>query len=229
MHPLDRPFWTALNTRQSHLAQWNEARTAVRIDPDYGPFANAAPGHHAALADLLTGPEDEIWLVEPEAVIVPGLTAKLTAPLVQMVSQTPPPATDFTGIVSLEESHADQMAALAIATKPGPWGPKTRLYGQFYGMFEGEKLIAMAGERARPGDGPGLNSWAEVSGVCTDPDHRGRGLARRLILRVMADLAARGDTAYLHSWAGNAAAIALYEQLGFAIRRPMVASVLALG
>jgi len=224
MHPLDRPFWTALNTRQSHLAQWNSAQTAVRIDPDYGPFANAAPGHNAALSDLLAGPEDEIWLVEPEEVTVPGLIAKLTAPLVQMVSQAPPPEADFTGIVPLDESHADQMAALALATKPGPWGPKTRLYGQFYGMFDGAKLIAMAGERARPGDG-----WAEVSGVCTDPDYRGRGLARRLILRVMADLSARGDAAYLHSWAGNAGAIALYEQLGFTIRRPMVASVLALG
>jgi ribosomal protein S18 acetylase RimI-like enzyme len=224
MHALDRPFWTALNTRQSHLARWNGAQTAVRIDPDYGPFANAASGHEAALADLLTGPEDEIWLVEPQEISAPGLIAKLTAPLVQMVSQGPAPEGDFAGIVPLDESHADQMSALALATKPGPWGPKTRLYGQFYGMFDGAKLIAMAGERARPGDG-----WAEVSGVCTDPDYRGRGLARRLILRVMADLAARGDCAYLHSWAGNAAAIALYEQLGFAIRRPMVASVLSLG
>jgi len=224
MHPLDRPFWTALNTRQSHLARWNAGQTAVRIEPDYGPFANAAPGQEAALAELLNGAEDEIWLVEPEEVFAPGLTARLTAPLVQMVSQNSPPEADFAGIMSLDKSHAEQMAALAIATKPGPWGPKTRLYGQFYGMFDGERLIAMAGERARPGDG-----WAEVSGVCTDPDYRGRGLARRLILRVMADLAARGDRAYLHSWAGNAAAIAHYEQLGFAIRRPMVASVLTLG
>lgn len=224
MHPLDRPFWTALNTRQSHLARWNEGRTAVRIDPDYGPFAHAAPGHEAALAELLNGPEDEIWLLEPEEVAAPGLRVKLAAPLVQMVAQEPVSEGDFVGIVPLDESHADQMAALALATKPGPWGPKTRLYGQFYGMFDGERLIAMAGERARPGEG-----WAEVSGVCTDPEYRGRGLARRLILRVMAGLRARGDAAYLHSWAGNAAAIGLYEQLGFRIRRPMVATVLGLG
>ena len=224
MHPLDRPFWTALNTRQSHLAQWNGEGTAVRIDPDYGPFANAAPGANGALADLLRGPDDEIWLVEPEEVVAAGLSVKLAAPLVQMVAEGTAPEGDFAGIVPLDESHASQMASLAAATKPGPWGPKTRLYGQFYGVFDGARLIAMAGERARPGDG-----WAEVSGVCTDPDYRGRGLARRLIQRVMADLSARGDAAYLHSWAGNAAAIALYEQLGFRIRRPMVASVLGLG
>ncbi len=221
MHPLDRPFWSALNGRQADLARWNGARDAVRIDPDYGPFAG---GTAEALASLLTGPQDEIWLVEPEAVAGHGLVEKLRGDLVQMVAQGPVAAHDPAGIVLLDESHAEAMAALALATKPGPWGSKTRLYGQFYGMFDGTRLIAMAGERARPADG-----WAEVSGVCTDPAYRGQGLARRLILHVMAGLAARGDAAYLHSWAGNSAAIALYEQLGFKIRRPMVASVLALG
>jgi len=113
---------------------------------------------------------------------------------------------------------------LAGATKPGPWGSKTRAYGQFHGIFDGERLVAMAGERARPGEG-----WAEVSGVCTDPAYRGRGMAARLIGQVVAGLSARGDAAYLHSWAGNAAAIGLYEHLGFRIRREMVASVLSLG
>jgi len=134
------------------------------------------------------------------------------------------PAWDDADIVPLDERHAAQMAGLALATKPGPWAAKTRLYGQFYGIFDGPRLIAMAGERARPAPG-----WAEVSGVCTDPAYRGRGLARRLIGHVMAGLAARGDAAYLHSWAENAAAIALYEQLGFEIRSDMVASVLRLG
>jgi predicted GNAT family acetyltransferase len=116
------------------------------------------------------------------------------------------------------------MAALALANKPGPWGAKTQAYGQFYGIFDGPRLVAMAGERARPAVG-----WAEVSGVCTDPAYRGRGLAAQLIRRVMAGFAARGDAAYLHSWASNGAAIALYEQLGFRIRREMVASVVGLG
>jgi hypothetical protein len=41
-------------------------KTALRIDPGYGPFAAAAPGEDHALADLLTTDEDEIWVVEPE-------------------------------------------------------------------------------------------------------------------------------------------------------------------
>lgn len=224
MHNLDRPFWHALNTRQAHLAQWNPARTAVRIDPGYGPFAGVAPGAEADLAGLLRGADDEVWLVEPEAVAAPGLLTKRTAPLVQMVAEAGGMAGDLADIVLLDERHAEQMAALASATQPGPWGPKTHLYGQFYGIFDGDRLVAMAGERARPGDG-----WAEVSGVCTDPAYRGRRYAARLMGRVLAGLGARGDRAYLHSWAGNATAIALYEQLGFRIRREMVASVLSLG
>jgi len=224
MHILDRPFWHALNARQADLAQWNAAQTAVRIDPAYGPFGGAAPGAEAGLADLLGAPGEEVWLVEPEAVSVPELTTRLTAPLAQMVAEGAMPEFDPTGIVALQDSHADQMAALAGATQPGPWGANTRLYGQFYGIFDGDRLVAMAGERARPGEG-----WAEVSGVCTDPAYRGRRYAARLIGRVVAGLVQRGDAAYLHSWAGNSAAIALYEQLGFRIRRQMVASVLSLG
>ena len=36
---LDRPVWNALTTSQSHLAVASGA--AVRMDPDYGPFAAA--------------------------------------------------------------------------------------------------------------------------------------------------------------------------------------------
>lgn len=221
MHPLDRPFWNALNGRQADLARWNAARDACRIDPDYGPFAGGEAG---ALAGLLGHAQDEIWLVEPQPVVGHGLVEKQRGALVQMVAEGAVEGFDPAGIVPLDERHAAQMTALALANKPGPWGSKTRLYGQFYGTFEDGRLIAMAGERARPAQG-----WAEVSGVCTDPACRGRGLARRLILCVMAGLEARGDAAYLHSWAGNSVAIALYEQLGFRIRREMVASVLALG
>ena len=70
---------------------------------------------------------------------------------------------------------------------------------------------------------PGL---AEVSAVCTWPDYRGQGLAGQLIRRVMAGFTARGDTAFLHSYAENAKAIGLYQSLGFEIRREMVVTVL---
>ena len=88
-------------------------------------------------------------------------------------------------------------------------------------MREGGRLIAMAGTRLRP-----AADLAEVSGVCTDPSARGRGLARRLMIRVMRDMAARGETPFLHCYSSNEKAIALYRTLGFVIRRELIVSVL---
>ena len=70
---LDRPVWSALNGPQAALAQGGS--TAMRIDPGYGPFAAAAPGHERELAALLRDVDDEIWLVEDGAVMPPPGTA----------------------------------------------------------------------------------------------------------------------------------------------------------
>jgi predicted GNAT family acetyltransferase len=123
--------------------------------------------------------------------------------------------------VLLGDGDAGEMAELALATKPGPWRAKTRQFGTFYGIRRDGRLAAMAGSRMLPG--PGL---AEVSGVCTWPEYRGQGLAARLIRRVMAGFTARGQTPFLHSYAGNTKAIGLYESLGFAPRRAMTVTVL---
>ncbi|MBC2668046.1 GNAT family N-acetyltransferase [Novosphingobium piscinae] len=217
---LDFPVWHGLTGPQAHLARRHGQ--ALRIVPDYGPFA-AAPGDaRGDLAGLLAA-TDELWLVEPEAFAAPpGTRVIRTAPLVQMVADGPVDrAADDPEIVALDEGDAAAMTALAEATRPGPWGPATRRYGPFYGIRREGRLAAMAGERLRPAAG-----LAEVSGVCAWPEFRGQGLAARLIRRVVAGFAARGDQAFLHSYAANASAIRLYETLGFRIRRGMVVTVL---
>jgi predicted GNAT family acetyltransferase len=70
---------------------------------------------------------------------------------------------------------------------------------------------------------PGLS---EVSGVCTHPDHRGRGYAGALMRVVAERMLARGETPWLHAYASNTGAIALYEILGFRLRGTVTASVL---
>ena len=226
--PLDRPVWNCLTGRQAHLVAASGA--AVRIDPNFGPFAAArdrSAEAQAALAALLTGPDDALWLVEAEGwPAPPGTRVLRTATLLQMVAENPqPPLPDDGAFIALGEADAPEMTELALATEPGPWRPLTHLYGQFHGLRDADgRLMAMAGERMLPG--PGL---AEVSGVCTWPDYRGQGLAGRLIRRVMAAQVARGETPFLHSYAANASAIRLYETLGFRATCEMVASVLMLG
>ncbi|MXP40894.1 GNAT family N-acetyltransferase [Altererythrobacter soli] len=221
---LDRPVWNSLTGLQAGLAIASGA--AVRIDPGFGPFAAARDREEdaqTALAALVRAPGDEIWLVEAEEWPAPsGLTVLRTAPLLQMVFEGVPADCPEDGRIELlGESDAAAMYALAHATRPGPWSTTTHRYGPFYGVKRDGRLLAMAGERTRPAKG-----LAEVSGVCTDPAARGEGLATLLMRRVMADFAARGDRPFLHTYADNAEAIALYETLGYRARREMVVTVL---
>ena len=223
-HPLDRPIWSMLTGRQAHLAEGDER--ALRIDRGYGVFGVAADTGaeaQAALAALV--PEDgELWIVEGEPWPVPDGTREVKrAVLAQMVAEGPPPdarAGEPT-ILALGEGDAAEMTALADHAKPGPWGPATHRYGPFFGIREEGRLLAMAGQRILV---PGM---AEVSGVATWEDCRGRGLARALIGHVMREMVARDETPFLHSYADNAGAIGLYESLGFRIRRQVHVLVIA--
>src|ERR1700741_4589350 len=111
-------------------------------------------------------------------------------------------------MLPLGDADASEMLALALLTEPGPFLRRTHTMGAFLGLRIDGRLAAMAGERMRfPG-------YTEVSGVCTHPDFRGRGLARRLSAAVLTAIEARGEQAFLHAWKTNLAAITLYESLG---------------
>ena len=223
--PLDRPVWNALTTRQARLAVATGA--AVRMDPEYGPFAaarDAGEEAQAALVACLGGPNDRIGVVEREAWPVPrGLRALGGGDLVQMVFEGPAAdGPDDPRIERLGESDAPEMATLAHATEPGPWGSRTHLYGDYYGIRIGGRLASMAGERMR------LPGMAELSGVSTWPEFRGQGLAAALVRRVVRGFLARGDAPFLHCYAANVGAVAMYEKLGFRVRAPMTFTILAL-
>ncbi len=68
------------------------------------------------------------------------------------------------------------MLTLTQLTNPGPFAARTIDFGHYYGIFEGDKLVAMAGQRLHAFE------YAEISAVCTHPDHSGRGYARELLL-----------------------------------------------
>ncbi len=130
-------------------------------------------------------------------------------------------ATDDPEIEKLGEADAEEIAAIALATEPGPWAELTHSYLNPYGIRRNGKLAAMAGQRMAP-----AADLMEVSGVCTWPEFRGQGLASRLIRRVMENIRSQGAVPYLHSYSHNKGAIALYKSLGFRPRSSMVCTVL---
>ena len=95
--------------------------------------------------------------------------------------------------VRLGPADVPEMLDLVARTQPGPFLPRTITSGTYLGIRRGGALVAMAGERMRP---PG---WGEISAVCTDPAHRGQGLAGRLVRAVGAVVRERGDVPFLHA------------------------------
>jgi len=122
-------------------------------------------------------------------------------------------------VIRLGPRHAAQALELAALTRPGPFGPRTVALGEYFGFFEGERLIAMAGERMHAG------SFREISGVCTHPDFQGRGLARRLVCKLIRRQMLRGETPFLHVIRENCDAHQLYRRMGFRDQRETVVRV----
>jgi len=220
-HPLDRPVWSALSTRQAALAL-GDGR-ALRLQPDYGLFAAAADSSEPAQAALerLVAAHGPVATVETEAQpLPPGLIAAPQPTVLQMIAERLSPAPPGFEVVDLADADGPQMLALATLTAPGPFFVRTHQLGDFVGVKQGGELIAMAGERMKP------TGFTEVSGVCTHPDHRGKGYAAGLMGVVAGRILARGEIPFLHVFASNTGAIGLYETLGYAVRAEMLMTVL---
>jgi ribosomal protein S18 acetylase RimI-like enzyme len=128
----------------------------------------------------------------------------------QMVWQRDPPAADETlDVVQLTAKDVPRMLELVALTQPGPFGERSIDMGDYYGVYDSARLVAMAGERFEAGP------LREISGVCTHPDYQGRGLARRLVEQLIRVELARNQTPFLHVMQENDVARRLYLRMGF--------------
>jgi ribosomal protein S18 acetylase RimI-like enzyme len=115
--------------------------------------------------------------------------------------------------IMLGGADVPEMLELVAETEPGPFLQRTIELGDYLGIPRDGALVAMAGERFR------LDGWTEISAVCTKPDHRGQGLASRLVGALVARIHRRGECAFLHVISTNTSAIKLYQALGFRVRQ----------
>jgi predicted GNAT family acetyltransferase len=221
-HPLDRPVWSALTTRHADLSEGGPLakRYRLAIHP-FTATADDSPASLKALEELVSADEDALVVQTAPIVLGDAFMPVTTATVVQMIADNgvPLPTVAPARIEPLTHDDAQEMLALAVLTKPGPFTLRAQALGSFWGVKDGGRLIAMAGERLKQ---PG---FAELSGVCTHPDFRGRGFGRALSVFVANAIAARGEVPYLHSYATNADAIRLYESIGFRLRATLNVAV----
>ena len=221
MHPLDRPIWSALTTRQQNLAEGG-AR-ARRFPVAIGPFADLvdmSPQSFAELAAMMSGSEISV-LFTPDAVTVPDDFKVLLADTGEQMIGTPAESMlAGVDIVTLGAADVPDMLALTELTKPGPFSARTHELGTFLGIKVDGQLVAMTGERMKP------RNYTEMTAVCVHPSHRGRGYAQALLGAVAQQIVARGEIPFLHVFSNNESAIALYRRQGMEIRRRLHVTVL---
>jgi GNAT superfamily N-acetyltransferase len=206
---LDHIFWHALSgAHRRHSSGTDSARRYTQgfspiiafADPARPDFAALAPwcekGEHF-YCENWTGAAPPGWRIDAETTMFRMLWDG-AAPAADPAPQAQP----------LRPQHAQQALELATLCKPGPFGIRTIELGDYFGVFDGERLMAMAGERLRA---PGL---CEISGVCTHPDYQGRGLAKRLIAKLILRHQQRGERSFLHVMRSNPAH-QLYLDMGF--------------
>ena len=221
MHPLDHPIWSALTTRQKDLAEGGGR--ALRFPPAIGPFADLvdmSPQSFADLGAIMSGSEISV-LFTPDAVTAPDDFKILLADTGEQMIGTPAEsAIAGVEIVTLGSADVSDRMALVELTKPGPFGARTHELGTFLGIKIDGQLVAMTGERMKPGN------YTEMTAVCVHPSHRGRGYAQALLGAVAGQISARGEIPFLHVFTNNTSAIALYRRQGMEIRRRLHVTVL---
>lgn len=221
-HPLDRPVWNALHSRQASLARGGES--AVGFDRSCANFiagAEPSPECLAAMAELIPSGSHGSMVEARDWPLPTGTELVGAATIMQMVAERVDGSEPVFSFLELGDEDAPEMLALATLCRPGPFFARTHALGGFIGVRdEAGRLVAMAGERMK------IGPFTEVSAVCTHPDHRGRGLARSLITIVAGRICARGETPWLHTYPDNVGAIALYESLGFRRRAEVTYTII---
>ncbi len=207
---LDNIFWHAFAGVQRGFSEGNDrVRRYARGFSPIIAFEDPQRPDFASLREFCE-PGERFYCDAWSGLAPPGWRIELESTMHKMVwADTPPPPSPDMEFTSLSPVHVEQAMALAELTRPGPFGPRTLELGDYIGCFEGDRLVAMAGERLQAG------TLREVSGICTHPDVQGRGMAKGLTAEIVRRQLLRRQTPFLHVMTGNRVAHDFYLRLGF--------------
>jgi GNAT superfamily N-acetyltransferase len=211
---LDNPAWNALNGRQQEFA--TGVPPILRYRQGVLPFAACESGRTENIdaLDHLMEPGEIFYLIGELPPLPSHWELVKELPCAQMILRRPVVLQENTVEISLLTAGQDSaLFNLINKVQPGFYKPGAHQLGDYYGVWENDRLVAVAGERMR------VEHATEISGICTDPDYTGRRYAQHLIARLCNKNLEQGMTPFLHVLQANPRAIRLYEYLGFETRR----------
>jgi ribosomal protein S18 acetylase RimI-like enzyme len=221
-HPLDNPVWASL--RSHHASLSIGADGAMRYPADVAPFVGVAAGdaRETAAVESLVAHGELIIFVGAAPPLSGAWRVEHSGPIAQMIRRTRLEVPDGPATIELtaDQQIADMLMLTALVY-PHYFRPRTIAMGRYFGIYDGDRLAAMAGERMH------CEGHREISAVCTHPDYLGRGYARRLIAQLTNDILDDGELPFLHFAHENVRAKALYERLGFEFRADVQLHVVA--
>ncbi|RPD39001.1 GNAT family N-acetyltransferase [Chitinophaga barathri] len=210
---LDNPAWSALNSQHREFALGSEL--AKRYQPDIVSFVGFAEPSEAATASLdpLMKTGEQFFIIGDLPPLPDGWEIKNELACVQMVCQSPIQDPFTADVEPLGEKNSREMYELVQLVMPAYYLPDTHRMGNYYGIRQEGRLVAIAGERMR------TDNFSELSAICTHPDFTGRKYAQQLITHLVNRHFESGKIPFLHTGTTNERAIRLYEHMGFSIRR----------
>ena len=215
-------IWRALSGSHRRLSVGNErTRRYARDFPALFAFHDPASADFESFESHCEA-GDHLYCTEWVGAAPEGWKVEADLGVVAMLWRGDRPMLDHSiAVTALDSSHVEEMRALARLTRPGPFAQKPIGLGEWVGVFDAGRLVAMAGERLH------ADNLREVSGICTHPEAQGRGLARALTLAMVRRQLDRGETPFLHVMPDNARARTLYERIGFEVVREVPLRVVA--
>lgn len=139
----------------------------------------------------------------------PGWRCASKSQVLQMLPTDELAVDDATLGRELDVSDRQQLYDLAQLAFPLFFRGRTSELGTYLGVFDEGRLVAMAGERMR------IGGFQEISGVCTHPEHVGKGYARELTRSLLKRHRDRSLSSFLHVSESNDGARKLYKAMGF--------------
>ncbi|MGZ3823279.1 MAG: GNAT family N-acetyltransferase [Mucilaginibacter sp.] len=213
-HVLDNPAWNALISGNSNLSFGNEyVKYFNKEVSPFTAFEENSDENFQILHDLI--PEGRVLLfISTVEIEIPSQWKVLNCIKgIQMVCDNKIEHSEPSlKLIPLTKEHIPQMIALTKLTNPGPFALRTIDFGHYQGIFDDDRLVAMAGQRLH------VFNYAEISAVCTHPDYLGRGYAKQLLIHQINRIKAASEIPFLHVRYDNDRAIKVYESLGFSTR-----------